>query len=109
MASVLSLSNVEDVRIKWPLALFAFFVGLILGLIWFWYLKRNRWLYKAVKELCSIFQSDVNKLIKQHSDLHLMNLQQKTLILVDALNLLKNLSVRTFTVGGIFMNNEKVL
>ena len=52
MASVLSLSNVEDVRIKWPLALLAFFVGLILGLIWFWYLKRNRWLYKAVKELC---------------------------------------------------------
>lgn len=38
-----------------------------------------------------------------------MNTQQKTLILVDALNLLKNLSVRTYTLGTTCRDNKKVL
>ena len=64
MASALSLSNITDEKIKWPLALVAFFIGLIIGLLWFLHFRKNRLIYKAVKDLSMIFQSDVSKLEK---------------------------------------------
>lgn len=99
-SSVLYLSDVSHVAAKWPIALFSFTIGLVISLIYFLYFHKRQKFVKAVRNLSLSFQNDVQALVHAPGDLKTLQLQQKTLIIVDAVNVLKNILVRTYLVGN---------
>jgi len=53
-----------------------------------------------VKELCSTFQQDIDRFIQISGDeIRELNFNEKLLVIVDAVNLIRHISVRTFKLG----------
>lgn len=107
-SSVLFLCDVTHVAAKWPTALFSFTIGLVISLIYFLYFHKRQKFVKAVRNLSLSFQHDVQALLHAPGDLKTLQLQQKTLIIVDAVNVLKNILVRTYLVGNTCQNRAKI-
>jgi len=63
VTSILYLSDVTNILIKWPIAAASFLIGILIGLIYFLYFYKRSKILKAVRDLSIIFERDVSKLI----------------------------------------------
>jgi hypothetical protein len=90
---------VTDLGVRWAVSIVSFAYSYIVGTFYFMYLQKIINLSKAVEKLVSAFEKDVANLLRSPGDLSLLEQGQKTLILVEAINLVKNLLIRTFVIG----------
>jgi len=93
---------VEEPKIKWPIAAAAFVFGFISGLVYFMYFLKRQMILRAVSDLTNSFQKDVHNLLASPTDLRILDQNSKVLIVVEAINVLRNLLVRTYLVGNRF-------
>jgi hypothetical protein len=56
--------------------------------------------HKAFNDLATSFQKDVSNLLKTENDLKALDSAQRLLILVDAVNITRNLFIRTYEVNN---------
>lgn len=92
----------EEPKIKWPIAAAAFILGFISGLVYFMYFLKRQMILRAVSDLTNSFQKDVHNLLASPTDLRILDQNSKVLIVVEAINVLRNLLVRTYLVGNRF-------
>lgn len=59
VTSILYLSDVTNIFIKWPIAAASFLIGILIGLIYFLYFYKRSKILKAVRDLSVIFERDV--------------------------------------------------
>ena len=104
VTALLFLIEVKEASIKWPIAAAAFVFGLVAGMVYFMYFLKRQKILQAVSDLTNSFQKDVHNLLTSPTDLRTMDQSAKVLIVVEAINVLRNLLVRTYLVGNRFQN-----
>lgn len=100
VTALLFLIDVHDARIKWPIAAFALVLGFIVGLVYFMYFLKRQKIARAVSDLTNSFQKDVHNLLSSPTDLRMLDQTSKVLIVVEAINVLRNFLIRTYLVGN---------
>ena len=104
VTALLFLIEVREASIKWPISAAAFVFGLVAGMVYFLYFLKRQKILRAVSDLTNSFQKDVHNLLTSPTDLRTMDQSAKVLIVVEAINVLRNLLVRTYLVGNRFQN-----
>jgi len=99
VCSIMFCIGVNDSAIKWIVSLLMSVYSYVFGTFYFMYLQRILNLNRAVKKLVNAFNKDVANLLRSPGDLSQLDYRQKSLILVEAVNLIKNLLIRTYTIG----------
>lgn len=74
------------------------FVGFMVPFSYYTCFKQRSLVQKAFYDLAISFQKDVSNLMKTESDLKTLDSAQRLLILVDAVNITRNLFIRTYEV-----------
>jgi hypothetical protein len=103
--AVMYLAEVESSIIKASVSCSVFVLGIVVGIVYMYCITKKNRLLRAVQELCDSFQKDVQTVLKSPIRLADLEQQAKVLIIVEAVNLLKNYLVQTFKIQG----NAKVL
>lgn len=104
VTSLLYLIDVHNPRIKWPIAVSFFVLGFIIGIVYYFYFLKRQKILRAVSDLTNSFQKDVQNLLSSPTDLKILDQSAKVLIVVEAINVLRNLLIRTYLVGNRFQN-----
>ena len=96
---VLFLLEVTDTMIKWAVSMSCLVIGFLVGLVYFLYFAKRAKLMKAVRDLCYAFCKDIENLMASPADLKDLSFSARLVIVVDAVNLVRNLTVRTYKMG----------
>ena len=100
VTGLLYLLNVTNLSIKWPIAMGFLLLGFLVPLSYFSCFKHGQLVQKAFDDLAVSFQKDVGNLMKTDNDLRALDSAQRLLVLVDAVNITRNLFIRTYEVGN---------
>lgn len=106
VTGLLYLINVQSPAIKWPIAMGFMFVGFMVPFCYFTCFRQRQVVKKAFDDLATSFQKDVSNLLKIESDLRTLDSAQRLLVLVDAVNITRNLFIRTYEVGNKCQNKN---
>ena len=60
--SILNLCLVEAFDIKIGASISSFFIGLVMGLLYYFYFERRGMVIQVIRELCLNFKTDINTL-----------------------------------------------
>lgn len=106
VTALLYLIDVREPHTKWPIAVASLVVGFIIGTVYYYYFLRRQKILRAVSDLANSFQKDVHNLLSSPTDLRLLDPSAKVLIVVEAINVLRNLLIRTYLVGNRCQNRS---
>ena len=93
------LVDVTNKAVQWGVSMGCLTLGFVVALVYFLYFAKRQKLMKAVRDLCYAFCKDVENLVASPVDLKELSFTARVLIIVDAVNLVRNLSVRTYKMG----------
>lgn len=105
-SSLMFLLDVTSNSIKWTLCTLSLVVGFTISLIYFFYFQKRNKLESAIVDLCESFKKDIETLLAAPS-LKEINEKAKTVLLIDAVNLVRNVCLNTFLVGYPILRNHR--
>ena len=106
VTGVLYLVGVSNPAIKWPISGGFLVIGFFATLCYFWCFQHGQLVNKAFNDLSISFKKDVSNLLKTAGDLKTLDQTHRMLILVDAVNITRNLFIRTYEVGNRCENKK---